>query len=277
MSSNIWWVPMKRVSRKRSAEAPSLFETEPAPEAQGDLPVFEVDPKLLALQSHAATKAATALDKARSREKAIERPEGFDHKDGIKSRERVQSIAEVLTPAREVNAMLDLVADSVRNPRSRVLEPACGNGNFLEEILARKLSTVTAAARTQNDFEFEVLLSLANTYGIDINEDNVHEAQSRLRALVVHAYSTTRNTNKPRAGFYESVDYVLNTNIILGDSWHGAERIVIVEYTSPFPDKFTRRFFTLAELERRDETNRVIPKPFNVIAATHFLELANAA
>lgn len=270
---------MSRTSGKKLSENPSLFESTPAVEvpAEPEQTPFEDSPKLTALQSHAATKAEKTRQQTRKREKSIERPEGFDHKDGIKSRERVQSIAEVLTPAREVNAMLDLVDDSVRNPRSRVLEPACGNGNFLEEILARKLSSVTATARTQNEFEFEVLVSLTNTYGIDINEDNVSEARSRLRALVVHAYSTTRNTNKPRPGFYVSVDYILGTNIILGDSWNGAKHVVMVEYTSPFPDKFTRRFFTLAELERRDEANRIIPKPFNVIAATHFLELANVA
>jgi len=268
---------MSAISKRTSVPQPTLFtdvSDYEEDEAENEL---EVDPKLASLRQHAAEKADRDRQKARKREKDIERPDGYDHKDGIKSRERVQSVAEVLTPEREVNAMLDLVDDTVRDPRSRVLEPACGNGNFLEEILARKLATVTATARTQDQFEFGVILSLTNTYGIDIDQENVDEARARLRALVVHAYSTVRNTNKPRPGFYQSVDYVLGTNIILGDSWHGADKVVLVEYSTPFTDKFTRRFFTLAEIERRDESQKIIPKPFNVIAATHFLELANVA
>jgi hypothetical protein len=267
------------MGKKRMAKTAieqTLFSPEQESETESAETPIPDDPKLSSLQEHLAAKAAVLSQRQRLREKDIERPDGFDHKDGIKSRERVQSIAEVLTPEREINAMLDLVDESVRNPRSRVLEPACGNGNFLEEILARKLRTVVAAAHNQNEFEFDVLTALSNTYGIDINDDNVNEARSRLRALVVHAYSTARNTNKPRPGFYESVDYILGTNIILGDSWRGSDMVVMVEYSSPFPDKFTRRFFTFAELERRDESKRVIPKPFKVIAATHFLELANA-
>lgn len=262
------------MSRSSIERTPSLFsETaeESAAEPRGH------DPALMALQTHAAMEAERARDVARRRERQIDRPQGFDHKNGIKSRERVQSMAEVLTAEREVKAMLDLVDETARNPRTRVLEPACGNGNFLEEILARKLSTVTASASSQNEFEFEVLVALSNTYGIDINEENVNEARSRLRSLVVHAYSTTRNTSRPRNGFYESVDYILTTNIVLGDSWQNADQIIVVEYTTPFADRFTRRFFHLAELERRNRQLQQVPKPFKVLAATHFLELAHAA
>ena len=58
----------------------------------------------------------------------------------IKSRRRVQDHGEVFTNPREVNAMLDLVKEETERIDSRFLEPACGDSNFLAEILRRKLS-----------------------------------------------------------------------------------------------------------------------------------------
>lgn len=51
----------------------------------------------------------------------------------IKSKQRVNE--------REVKAMCDLAANECDRIESRTLEPACGNGNFLAEILIRKLKT----------------------------------------------------------------------------------------------------------------------------------------
>lgn len=253
-----------------SPNPPSLFDaTEPEPEREPPVQ-RELDPRLQGLQTVAAARAAADEERLAKRLPKIEKPEGFDHEDGIKSRDRVQSIGEVLTAEREVNAMLDLVDDTVREPGSRVLEPACGNGNFLVEILRRKLAMVTAQAKTQEAFEFGAITALTSTYGIDITLENVLEARERLRMLVVEAYSMAKNTWKPNNGFYDSVQYVLGTNIILGDSWKGAHKVVFVEYTSPFPDKFFQRFFTLAELERPSGR---LPKPHRTIGATHYLEL----
>ena len=63
-----------------------------------------------------------------------------EHKSQIKSKERVSERGEVFTAEREVNAMLDLVANECLRPDSRFLEPACGDGNFLSAILKRKLA-----------------------------------------------------------------------------------------------------------------------------------------
>ena len=59
-----------------------------------------------------------------------------------KSKKRVRDHGEVFTAEREVKAMCDLVKDETERIDSRFLEPACGNGNFLAEILTRKLATV---------------------------------------------------------------------------------------------------------------------------------------
>ena len=60
----------------------------------------------------------------------------------VKSRNRVTDHGEVFTAEREVNAMLDLVIHEPERIESRFLEPACGNGNFLSEILSRKMRVV---------------------------------------------------------------------------------------------------------------------------------------
>jgi len=49
---------------------------------------------------------------------------------------------EVFTPAWLVEAMLDLVKDETERIDSRFLEPACGSGNFLVQILRRNLVAV---------------------------------------------------------------------------------------------------------------------------------------
>lgn len=60
----------------------------------------------------------------------------------VKSKERVADRGEVFTAEREVKAMCDLVKDETERIDSRFLEPACGDGNFLAEILRRKLEVV---------------------------------------------------------------------------------------------------------------------------------------
>lgn len=62
----------------------------------------------------------------------------------VKSKQRVAERGEVFTAEREVNAMLDLVKQETERIDSRFLEPACGDGNFLVEILRRKLAVVKA-------------------------------------------------------------------------------------------------------------------------------------
>ena len=91
------------------------------------------------------------------------------HGSQIKSKKRVKDHGEVFTAEREVKAMCDLIPDWSGN----VLEPACGNGNFLVEIARRKLQigmTPEEAAST--------------IFGIDILPDNVQEARERLLELL---------------------------------------------------------------------------------------------
>ena len=107
----------------------------------------------------------------------------------IKSRERVSQHGEVFTAQREVNAMLDLVKPETERIESRFLEPACGNGNFLAEILCRKLTILSSRfSRSRIDYEFNAIVAVGSIYGIEIQSDNVEECRIRLFEIFREEY-----------------------------------------------------------------------------------------
>ena len=73
----------------------------------------------------------------------------MDSNTQVKSKRRVADHGEVFTAEREVNDMLDLVKQETERIDSRFLEPACGDGNFLETILLRKLSLLTLDKKSE--------------------------------------------------------------------------------------------------------------------------------
>lgn len=76
---------------------------------------------------------------------------------------------EVFTAEREIKAMCDLVKQETERIDARFLEPACGNGNFLVEILSRKLATVRKKYENNlYDWERNLLLALGSIYGIEL-------------------------------------------------------------------------------------------------------------
>ena len=131
----------------------------------------------------------------------------------IKSRQRVAQHGEVFTNPREVNAMLDLVRDESFRLDSRFLEPACGDGNFLIEILRRKLSLLRDI-KSPMGWEFQSLIAVGSCYGIELLEDNAEACRLRLftevREQVGKKYCTQ--------GYEESLRYMLRKNIVCGDA-----------------------------------------------------------
>ena len=102
----------------------------------------------------------------------------------IKTKKRVADFGEVYTDIEQVKAMLDLIPDDNMEIGTTYLEPAMGNGNFLEEILARKLRKVISEAKSTQDVRLNILRSIASIYGVDIQEDNVIEARDRMTAYL---------------------------------------------------------------------------------------------
>lgn len=167
----------------------------------------------------------------------------------IRSRERVRDLAEVYTHEREVNAMLDLVPDmfpAEQDPDNidrTFLEPACGSGNFLVEILRRKLVHVTPERYgLGEDFEHRVLRCLSSTYGIDISPDNVQESRERMRAVIsAHVKGHLGNgTDSP--GLDDAVTEILATNVICADALADAAEIELVQYTPGERGTFIREW-----------------------------------
>ena len=107
----------------------------------------------------------------------------------VKTKKRVTDHGEVFTSDREVNAMLDLVKQETERIDSRFLEPACGNGNFLAEVLKRKLVVVeNKYGKSQIEWERNSFIAISNIYGVDILEDNALECQERLFAIFSKIY-----------------------------------------------------------------------------------------
>jgi len=136
----------------------------------------------------------------------------------IKSRQRVIDHGEVFTSEREVNAMLDLVAQETMRIDSRFLEPACGAGNFLIEVLRRKLNIVEQCyKKSPFDYQRYALLALTSLYGVDILEDNVTQCRDRLFDYFAESYERIlKNPMEPR--YQDSAKFILQRNILWGDA-----------------------------------------------------------
>ena len=113
----------------------------------------------------------------------------------VKSKKRVADHGEVFTAEREVKAMCDLVKQETERIESRFLEPACGNGNFLAEVLSRKLALVKKRyGKSPADYEKFSVLAVTSIYGVELLPDNAAECRVRLFALWDKAY--TANSRK---------------------------------------------------------------------------------
>jgi len=136
----------------------------------------------------------------------------------VKSKKRVSDYGEVFTAEREVNAMLDLVKQETERIDARFLEPACGDGNFLAEVLRRKLAVVDSRYRkSQLEWERYTIIAIASMYGVDILEDNANECRNRLFKIFIDKYSSLFK-DKCKDECYRSVKFILNRNILWGDA-----------------------------------------------------------
>lgn len=135
-----------------------------------------------------------------------------------KSKKRVADHGEVFTAEREVKAMCDLVQTQCDNVDATFLEPACGDGNFLAEILDRKLTRVKKTAKSDaTQWEWLSIRAIASLYGVDILKDNAEECRQRLFKQWDKAYKAAckKQCNDETR---ESVRYILSKNIVCGNA-----------------------------------------------------------
>lgn len=143
--------------------------------------------------------------------------------EGIKSKERVQKFGEVFTPENIVKDMIDIIPledTDEKELNKTFLEPACGTGNFLVELLARKLALAEKLSSSTEDLTKNMFISLARIYGIDIQEDNVKESRIRLREIALTWYKDKTGEDASK-NIQKMVDFLLYWNMIHGNALTG--------------------------------------------------------
>lgn len=163
----------------------------------------------------------------------------------VKSKQRVADHGEVFTPAWMVEAMLDLVKEETERIDSRFLEPACGSGNFLVQILRRKLAAVELKYGNSNfEKRHYALLALMCMYGIELLADNIAECRANVLEILAEYLQLEDSDDIYRAAFY-----VLSQNLVHGDAvtmrTSGDEPIAFAEWGYVGRGKFQRRDFRL--------------------------------
>jgi len=161
----------------------------------------------------------------------------------VKSKQRVADHGEVFTPAWMVEAMLDQVKDETERIDSRFLEPACGSGNFIVQILKRKLAVVELKF-SKSDFERQhyALYGLMCIYGIELLVDNIAEC----RANVLEVFADYLKLDEAD-DLYRAATHVLSTNLVHGDALTmratDGQPITFAEWGYLGKGKFQRRDF----------------------------------
>lgn len=161
----------------------------------------------------------------------------------VKSKKRVADHGEVFTPSWLVTEMLKQVADETQRIDSKFLEPACGSGNFLTQVLKAKLE-VANRLYSKNRFELEhfSLLGLMSVYGIELLPDNAAECRTNLLRQFQEALAITGENTLSLAA-----SAVLEANIVNGDALTmkttSGQPIVFAEWGYLGRGKFNRRDF----------------------------------
>jgi RNA processing factor Prp31 len=212
-------------------------------------------------------------------------------KSSITSRKRVTDHGEVFTSEREVNAMLDLVKQETERIDSRFLEPACGDGNFLSEILNRKLKIVEGRYnKSQKELDKYSLIAITSIYGVELLEDNVERCRERLFEIYLDWYNSV-SQGQQNEHLFDCVKFVLRKNIIHGDAltlktvYYIEEPIIFSEWSFT-KNMVKRRCFAFDELLKNEGIRDTplfsdlgddvfLPRTIKEYPLVHYLELVN--
>jgi len=182
----------------------------------------------------------------------------------VKSKQRVADHGEVFTADREVNAMLDLVKQETERVDSRFLEPACGDGNFVAEILRRKLEAAKKRAIPPKkkkplpmEFEKQSVIAVASIYGVDLMMDNVLACRERLYDIWNEEYENICK-KEVNEDCRSAVRFILSRNIVCGNALSlktvddegndTEEPIIFSEWAFVMGDKMQRKDFRFDKL-----------------------------
>lgn len=190
----------------------------------------------------------------------------------IKSKKRVADHGEVFTNEREVNAMLDMIGTDAERVDSRCLEPACGDGNFLVEILRRKLNETKRLSTPRGrknpapfNYEKNAVLAISSIYGVDLLMDNVLACRERLFSIWDKEYKKVckKETNDR---VRDAVRFILSRNIVCGNAltlmcvdeegYDTIEPIVFSEWSFITGTMMQRKDYTFDEILNGDPMNQ---------------------
>lgn len=211
----------------------------------------------------------------------------------VKSKKRVAEHGEVFTNEREVKAMCELVKQETERIDSRFLEPACGEGAFLTEILRRKLAVVKSKyGKSPFDYERYAVLAVTSIYGVDILEDNTEICRQKLFDIWDAEY-TANAKKQANDQCRETVKFILRKNILCGDALTMQQAdgspIIFAEWNLVTGSQVKRRDYALAALlqspkEQADpmqvrweydkEAQAFIPAPVREYPLTDYRRLA---
>lgn len=161
----------------------------------------------------------------------------------VKSKQRVADHGEVFTPPWMVEAMLDLVKGETERIDSRFLEPACGSGNFLVQVLRRKLAAVELKyGRSEFEKRHFALFGLMCIYGIELLSDNIAECRDNLLEIFAQYLGLNQADDH-----YRAARFVLGQNLVHGDALtmqgNNKQPITFAEWGYLGKGKFQRRDF----------------------------------
>ncbi len=207
------------------------------------------------------------------------------------SRHRIIAHGEVFTPPELVNDMLDLVAHECERIDSRFLEPACGDGNFLAEVLRRKLLTVERTRRRfRGKWERDAVLCVCSIYGIELLFDNAVICRNRLLSVVDQAHRQLFKKPLPPAAV-RAVQFILSRNIIQADALDmrtlDHRPIVFSEWSPINGTHLKRRDYAYDHLLRQTDMFNLpmssdfgedvfVPTPVGDYRPCHYLKVADA-
>lgn len=133
--------------------------------------------------------------------------------------------------------------DETERIDSRFLEPACGSGNFIVQIVRRKLAAVELKYG-KSDFERQhyALLALMCVYGIELLVDNIAECRANVLEIFAEYLHLDESDD-----LYRAASYVLSQNLVHGDALtmrtHDDQAITFAEWGYLGKGKFQRRDF----------------------------------
>ncbi len=186
--------------------------------------------------------------------------------------------------------MLDLVKHEAERIDSRFLEPACGNGNFLAEVLRRKLNVVDQRySKSQTEWERYAVIAVSSIYGVDILEDNAQECRERLFKIFDERY-TDHFKDKCKNECRRSIKFLLSRNILWGDALDFTnpvtkQPIVFSEWSAVNSSMIKRKDYMFRFLVEKthqftlfnDEGNpAAIDEPVKDFPLVHFLKLSES-